>query len=58
MRRLLMSGVAALVVTGASCASADAGTGATSPPTGTTLVHAAASTGALPAGGHGSEGSG
>lgn len=52
MRRRLMFVITALVITGVGCASADAGTGATSPPTGTTLVPAAAATGALPAGGH------
>lgn len=52
MRRRLMFAITALVITGASCASADAGTGVTSPPTGTTLVPAAADAGALPAGGH------
>jgi hypothetical protein len=52
MRRRLMFAITALVITGVGCASADAGTGATSPPTGTTLLSAAADTGGLPAGGH------
>jgi len=55
MRRRLMLAIAAVVITGASCGSSEVGTGASSPPTGTTLVSGPADTGALPDRGHGRE---
>jgi hypothetical protein len=57
MRRRLMFVIAAAVLAGAGCASADPGAGTASPPTGTTLLPAHPESGALPVDGFDSEGS-